>query len=305
MASPLNKQLDHEEEKYAVRFGWYRYETDQDKELQKDRFAESPVQPFMYLNYDQETGVVLGADLDFPMDLFDVKRYVNAFMQTGLPRTLRHATRMEQIKLAVMTDEIGIDQDGQLSVNWYNGELFIEVVEIYEINVEDLARDEDDEDAVDLFEVKKVLARWEVLAKGTEDEFFPPWEMNRHHAKNKEELQRKQDEEIIRPFTDDERLRSWVAALINASNKMELEADHFKMFGILHESGQVTARICCQPNAPYAGDQVVLFNRCDNFEDLTTVGQPAKLGEVRWFFETHHSTQALEDFNTWFKSKNS
>lgn len=306
MASPVNKQLDHEEAKYGIRFAWYRYETEQDKELKKDRFAEPPVQPFMYLTYDYEVGTRLRPEIDDTLDLYDVKRLVNAFMKAGLPKTLRNATLMEEIKLAVMTDEISIDQDGQLAVNWYNGELFIEVVEIYEGNVEDLIRDEDAEDDVDMYEVKKVLARWEVLAKGTEDEFFPPWEMDRNHAKNKEELQRKQDEEIITPFLDDERLREWVAALMNASNaNLNIEAQHFKLFGVLHESGQVTARVCLQEGAPYAGDQVILFNRCENFEDLTTVGQPAKLGEVRWFFETHHSTQALEDFNTWFKSKNS
>ena len=146
MASPVNKQLDHEEAKYGIRFAWYRYETEQDKELKKDRFAEPPVQPFMYLTYDYEVGTRLRPEIDDTLDLYDVKRLVNAFMKAGLPKTLRNATLMEEIKLAVMTDEISIDQDGQLAVNWYNGELFIEVVEIYEGNVEDLIRDEDAED---------------------------------------------------------------------------------------------------------------------------------------------------------------
>jgi len=299
MASPLNKQLDHAEKKYAVRFGWYRYETEQDKEMELDRFSEPPVQPFMFMDYDPEVGTFLHDSLQDARDLYDVKRMVSRFMAVGLPATLRDADRMERIKFEAMTDAITIDQDGQLCVNWHNGELFIEVVEIYENDIDDIKNGEE------LYEVTKVLARWEVLAKASDDAFFPPWEMDKNHQKNKEEAQRIQDEEIVKPFIDDERLRNWVAALINAANDMKLEAHHFKIFGVLHESGQITARICCQPDAPYSGDQVVLFNRCDNFEDLTTVGQPAKLGEVRWFFETHHSTQALEDFDTWFKSKNS
>jgi|SRR6185503_8558454 len=292
----MSAKFNPEEEQYAIRFMCYQWSSDESPEAIQDRFGLPPIKAPLYLDCEPHEPCFLTSDLNIvtPVNLYRARDYVNNFMRAGLPARLSEASVFEKFKLTVMTGEIGIDEDGQLKIEWHAGNLFIEIVMLY------------DEPATSkqIYRVGKVLARYEVLAKAAEEDYFPPWEMDEDHKKNREEAQRIiQDEELVKPFCDSLRLRERVVALYNTSNGAKLEAQHFKIFGILHESGQITARVCCQPGAPYSGDQVILFNRTDDFEDLTRLGQPMKLGEFRHFFESKKD-RVFDDFETWFNSVN-
>lgn len=163
----MTKHLDHKEKKYGIRFGFYFHETD-DAEANERRF-DHPVQAPKFLNFELESGTYLSNLPRVLMTLYVCKSLVNAFVRAGLPSLLRDADAMQLIKFSIMTDKISIDMDGQLAVNWHNGELFIEIVELYEVTNHETEQVE--------YKVKKTLARHEALVRPLDNDVYPVSEM--------------------------------------------------------------------------------------------------------------------------------
>lgn len=290
----MEKQdLDPKKPHYFVRFAWYQHRDLFKPEEAPKRFEMEPVQPFQYVgnDYDQPYDLYPEIDHEEGLNLFRCRHFVNDFMNCALPTKLLKANHLELIKFMVMTDEISIDEEGQLSVSLHPGELFIEIVEIY-----------DEENMV-----KRVLARWHVLAKSVNEKFFPDHEMLENHSFNKEKERQKQDNEEVTPFIDSTRLRVEIVKLLMVNNPdLTFDAEHFRVFGYINASGVVMATMVATPESPVMGTQDIMFGVPDSTKTMvewTTLGKPVKYKEIRSYFE-NHKTDCMDRFLSWFSENN-
>lgn len=288
----MNKQINHSEEKYIVRFGYYPYA---EKEW-KERFDAPPLEPFLYLAQDVEVGMYLEDNLSALSvnNLYQCKYAVNAFMNAGLPKSLRGASRFEKLKFELMTGDISLDSEGQLAVNWHDGELFIEIVEIYE--------PEDGE-----VKVVKVLTRHEVLATSVGVQFYPDYEMDESHEYAKQlETQAEGEREVV-PVLLSEHLLEAVIGMLNNDLTPDQQMDwrEFVIYGMKRE-GKMILQLIAKPTAPFQGSHLMQFNFDSSPLELTEMkfGKAVKIAEVRDYFQTHATVADYHKFVDWFKRNN-
>lgn len=289
----MSQVLDHKEKKYVVRFAYYPFAS---QDGSAERFDNPPLVPFIYLIQDIEVGMYLNERLHAfeCSNLYECKYALNAFMNAGLPKALRGAPRMEKMKFELMTKDISIDSEGQLAVNWHDGELFIEIVEIYE--------PEDGES-----KAVKVLARHEVLATSAGVEFFPKWEMDQHHEYAKQlERQAEAEREAI-PILLSEHLLEAVIGMLNddLTDSQQLNWKDFAIYGMKRED-KVILQLIAQPTARFQGSHLMQFNFANSPLQITemTFGKPVKMPELQDYFQTNATMVDYHKFVDWFKRNN-